>query len=51
MTPRAATAGSIAGCVLLAVALRAPYFRVPLGVDEGGIAYIAQAWPGGHGSL
>lgn len=51
MTPLAATAGSIAGCVLLAVALRAPYFGVPLGVDEGGIAYIAQAWPGGHASL
>lgn len=38
-------------CVLLAVALRLPYVTVPLGVDEGGIAYIAQAWPGGQGSL
>ena len=31
--------------------LRAPYLPAPLGVDEGGVAYIAQHWPGGHGSL
>lgn len=43
---------AVAGCVLLAVALRLPYLHVPLGVDEGGVAAIARQWPGGaHGSL
>jgi Dolichyl-phosphate-mannose-protein mannosyltransferase len=37
--------------VLLALLLRAPYASAPLGLDEGGIAYIAERWPGGHGSL
>ena len=37
--------------MLLALALRAPFFGVALGRDEGGIAFIARQWPGGHGSL
>src|SRR6476620_7187525 len=40
-----------AACVLLALALRAPYAGTGLGSDEGGIAFIARQWPGGHGSL
>ena len=42
---------ALAGWVLLALALRAPYLSVPLGRDEGGLAFIAQNWPSGHGSL
>jgi hypothetical protein len=42
---------AVAGCMALAVVLRAPYVSVPLGVDEGGIAAIARQWPGAHGSL
>ena len=38
-------------CVLLALALRAPYLGIPLGRDEGGLVFIARQWPGGHGSL
>jgi hypothetical protein len=41
----------VGGCVVLALVLRAPYLWTPLGRDEGGIAYIARNWPGGHGSL
>jgi hypothetical protein len=43
--------GWVAGCVLLTLALRAPFLGVALGRDEGGITYIARQWPGGHGSL
>jgi hypothetical protein len=39
------------GCLLLALLLRAPHLSTPLDIDEGGIAYIAQRWPGGYGSL
>ncbi len=42
---------ALGGCLLLAVALRVPYLSTPLGRDEGGIAYIAQNWADGHGSL
>lgn len=42
---------ALAGCLLIALLLRAPYLSTPLGIDEGGIAYVAQNWPGGHGSL
>jgi len=42
---------ALGGCLLLALVLRAPYLSTPLGTDEGGIAYIARNWPGGHGSL
>jgi 4-amino-4-deoxy-L-arabinose transferase-like glycosyltransferase len=31
---------------VLAILLRAPYAGVPLGVDEGGYAYVARAWSG-----
>jgi hypothetical protein len=43
--------GVPAACVLLALALRAPFLSVALGRDEGGLAFIARQWPGGHGSL
>ena len=42
---------SLGGCLLLALLLRVPYLSTPLGRDEGGLAYIAQNWPGGDGSL
>ncbi|MBA2581357.1 MAG: glycosyltransferase family 39 protein [Thermoleophilaceae bacterium] len=42
---------ALGGCLVLALVLRAPYLSTPLGRDEGGIAYIARNWPGGHGSL
>jgi len=41
----------VAACALLALALRAPFLSAALGRDEGGIAFIARQWPGGHGSL
>ncbi len=31
--------------------MRLPYFGFPLGIDEGGVAFIAKAWGTGHGSL
>jgi 4-amino-4-deoxy-L-arabinose transferase-like glycosyltransferase len=34
----------VALSVVLAVVLRAPFFGTPLGVDEGGLAYVAQHW-------
>lgn len=42
---------AVGGCLLLALVLRAPYLSTPLGTDEGGIAYIARNWSGGHGSF
>jgi Dolichyl-phosphate-mannose-protein mannosyltransferase len=45
------TRSAVAGCVLLALVLRAPYLAVPLGRDEGGLAFIAQNWGRGYGSL
>ena len=42
---------ALGGCLVLALVLRAPYVLTPLGRDEGGIAYIAGNWSGGHGSL
>jgi 4-amino-4-deoxy-L-arabinose transferase-like glycosyltransferase len=41
----------LAGCVLLAVGLRMPFLHAPLGIDEGGDAYIARQWGTGHGGL
>ncbi len=46
----AACFGVIA-CMLLALVLRAPYLHATLGIDEGGLTYIAQHWGSGHGSL
>jgi hypothetical protein len=34
----------VAGCIGLSFLLRAPYLGTPLGVDEGGLAYVAQNW-------
>src|SRR4051794_24246529 len=48
---RQRTGWALAGCLLLAALLRAPYVSAPLGLDEGGIAYIAQRWPAGDGWL
>jgi hypothetical protein len=48
---RTSWAWGLAGCLLLALALRVPYFGTSLGRDEGGVAFIAQNWPSGHGSL
>ena len=42
---------ALGGCLLLALALRAPYLSTSLGKDEGGVAFIARNWPSGHGSL
>jgi hypothetical protein len=44
-------AGWVAAAVVLVLALRAPYASVPLGVDEGGLAYVASRWESGAGSL
>jgi hypothetical protein len=41
----------LGGCLLLALVLRAPYLSSALGLDEGGVAFIARNWPSGHGSL
>ncbi len=41
----------LAGCLLLALLLRLPFFGTGLGLDEGGVAFIARNWPSGHGSL
>src|SRR3954451_8807727 len=38
--------GPLAGAVGLALALRAPFFGTPLGIDEGGYATVARAWSG-----
>jgi hypothetical protein len=40
-TPFAVAVGVAA---LLAVALRAPFFGTPLGLDEGGLAFVAEHW-------
>ena len=42
----------LGAALLLCLGLRLPYMHFPLGTDEGGVAFIAQAWgTGGHGSL
>lgn len=48
---RALTWWALGGCVLLALALRAPYLSIPLGRDEGGLSYMAQHWLEGGGQL
>jgi hypothetical protein len=42
---------ALGGCILLALLLRVPYLSTPLGRDEGGLAYMAQHWAEGGGSL
>jgi 4-amino-4-deoxy-L-arabinose transferase-like glycosyltransferase len=41
----------LAASMLLTLGLRLPYRHAPLGIDEGGVAFIAKAWGTGHGSL
>ena len=41
----------LGGALLLCLGLRLPYIHFPLGIDEGGVAFIAKAWGTGHGSL
>jgi 4-amino-4-deoxy-L-arabinose transferase-like glycosyltransferase len=38
-------------CSALTVALRLPFFDVPLGIDEGGDAFVARAWGATDGSM
>jgi 4-amino-4-deoxy-L-arabinose transferase-like glycosyltransferase len=45
------TPAVLAAALLATVALRLPYLHLPLGIDEGGVAFIAKAWGSGHGSL
>jgi membrane protein DedA with SNARE-associated domain len=49
--PTASFAGPVALCVLLAVVLRAPFLGTPLGVDEGGLAFVAEHWRSHGASL
>jgi hypothetical protein len=51
LSERLRTRWALAGCLLLVLALRAPYLSTPLGRDEGGIAYVASHWSVGHGAL
>jgi hypothetical protein len=41
----------LAAALLGTVGLRWLYLGFPLGIDEGGVAFIAKAWGTGHGSL
>jgi 4-amino-4-deoxy-L-arabinose transferase-like glycosyltransferase len=41
----------LAVALLATVGLRLLYLGIPLGIDEGGVAFIAKAWGTGHGSL
>ena len=41
----------LAAALLATVGLRLLYLGFPLGIDEGGVAFIAKAWGTGHGSL
>jgi hypothetical protein len=41
----------LGGCLLLVLALRAPYLSAPLGRDEAGITYVANHWSVGRGSF
>jgi len=38
-------------CSAIAVALRLPFLDVPLGIDEGGDAFVARAWGATEGSI
>lgn len=48
---RQRTSVVLAAALLATVGLRLLYLGFPLGVDEGGVAFIAKAWGTGHGSL
>jgi 4-amino-4-deoxy-L-arabinose transferase-like glycosyltransferase len=43
--------GWFVAAVILVLVLRLPVASVPLGVDEGGLAYVASRWDTGAGSL
>lgn len=45
------TAGWVVLVVAVGLALRWPFFGVPLNADEGGYAYVAQRWLDGRGEL
>lgn len=45
------TRWTLAAVLALTVVLRAPYLGTPLGVDEGGLAFIADNWGAHGGSL
>ena len=42
---------AVGAAVVLALLLRLPYAPLPLGIDEGGLAYVASHWERGAGSL
>jgi hypothetical protein len=44
LAPRRGFAAAVGLAAVLAVALRAPFFGVPLGIDEGGLAFVADHW-------
>jgi 4-amino-4-deoxy-L-arabinose transferase-like glycosyltransferase len=48
-TPAISFGAWVGLCAVLALALRAPFFGTPLGVDEGGLAFVAERWVR-HGS-
>jgi len=48
---RRRTVAVLGGALLLTFVVRMLYLGVPLGIDEGGVAFIAKAWGSGHGSL
>jgi Dolichyl-phosphate-mannose-protein mannosyltransferase len=47
VSERARTWWTLGGCCLIVLLLRAPYLAVPLGRDEGGLAFLARHWEGG----
>ena len=49
---RRVTALVLGAALLVMLGARLLYLHVPLGIDEGGVAWIAKAWgTGGHGSI
>ena len=46
LSERARTWWTLGACFVVVLLLRAPYFGVPLGRDEGGLSYIARHWDG-----
>ncbi len=47
VSERGRTWWTLGGCFLIVLLLRAPYVAVPLGRDEGGLAFLARHWEGG----
>jgi hypothetical protein len=45
------TALVLAGALLATLTVRFLYLTLPLGIDEGGVAFVAKAWGSGHGSI